>query len=123
MGDRFSSPRVFADPAADIADLYAFPSPARSCRARPHRVSRATVAALFSDAITYRSRIRPVTIAGAARAYTVGQDEHTFDFTFTGDGAGAPAQAGTCTTAGGEQVSFRAEAQLRREKLAEATFA
>jgi hypothetical protein len=29
MGDHFSSPRVFDDPAADIADLHAFPSPDR----------------------------------------------------------------------------------------------
>jgi hypothetical protein len=110
MGDHFSSPRVFSDPAADIADLYAFPSPER-----PGHVvlvltvfPGATVTALFSDAITYRFRIRPVTVAAATRAYTVGQDEHTFDFSFTADGTGAPVQAGTCTTPAGEQVSFQA---------------
>jgi len=34
MGDHFSSPRVFADPAADITDIYAFPArtvPVMSC--------------------------------------------------------------------------------------------
>jgi hypothetical protein len=108
MGDHFSSPRVFADPAADIADLYAFPSPER-----PGHVvlvltvfPGATVMALFSDAITYRFRIRPVTVAGTTRAYAVGQDEYTFDVAFAGDGDGAPGQAGTCTTPGGERVSF-----------------
>ena len=107
MGDHFSSPRVFADPAADIADLYAFPSPER-----PGHVvlvltvfPGATVMALFSDAITYRFRIRPVTVAGTTRAYAVGQDEYTFEFTFAGDGVGAPGQAGMCTTPGGERVS------------------
>ncbi len=66
MGDHYSSPRVFNDPAADIADLYAFPSPDR-----PGHVvlvltvfPSATPASLFSDAITYRFRIRPVTITG-----------------------------------------------------------
>lgn len=104
MGDHYSSPRVFADPAADIADLYAFPSPER-----PGRVvlaltvfPGATVAALFSDAITYRFRIRPVTVADAdaARGYAVGEDEYTFSFTFAGDGTG------TCTGPWGAEVSF-----------------
>jgi hypothetical protein len=108
MGDHYSSPRVFSDPAADVADLYAFPSPER-----PGHVvlaltvfPGATLASLFSDAITYRFRIRPVTVAGATRTYAVGEDEYTFGFTFTGDGTGAPGQAGTCTTPGGEEVSF-----------------
>jgi tetratricopeptide (TPR) repeat protein len=103
MGDHFSGPRVYGDPAADIADLYAFPSP----ELPGHVVLAltvfpgATVTSLFSDAITYRFRIRPVTIAGPA--YAVGEDEHTFDFTFTD----SPAQTGTCSLPGGEQVSFQ----------------
>jgi hypothetical protein len=54
MGDHFSSPRVFDDLAADIADVYIFPSPER-----PGRIvlvltvfPSATVTSLFSDAIT-----------------------------------------------------------------------
>jgi len=87
MGDHFSGPRVFSDPAADITDLYVFPSPER-----PGHVvlilnsfPSAAVTALFSDAITYRFRVRPVTSAsaGAAPAFTVGEEEYTFDFTFT----------------------------------------
>jgi hypothetical protein len=67
MGDHFSSPRVFADPAAGIVDLYAFPSP----ELPGHVVlvltvfPGATVTSLFSDAITYHFRIRPVTYAPA----------------------------------------------------------
>jgi hypothetical protein len=102
MGDHYSSPRVFNDPAADIADLYAFPSPDR-----PGHVvlvltvfPSATPASLFSDAITYRFRIRPVTITGTS--YTVSENEHTFDFTFAGDGP----QTGTCTTPSGAEVPF-----------------
>jgi Domain of unknown function (DUF4331) len=108
MGDHFSSPRVFDDPAADIADVYVFPSPDR-----PGRVvlvltvfPSATVTSLFSDAITYRFRIRPVTVAGpgpgpgAGPGYAVGEDEWTFDFTFAGDGVGGLAQAGRCWPGG-----------------------
>jgi hypothetical protein len=109
MGDHFSSPRVFDDPAADIADVFVFPSPDR-----PGHVvfvltvfPSAAVTSLFSDAITYRFRIRPVTVAGATRAYAVGADEYTFDFTFTGDGTGGSAQAGRCVTPGGEEIAFR----------------
>jgi Domain of unknown function (DUF4331) len=103
MGDHFSGPRVYGDPAADIADLYAFPSP----ELPGHVVlvltvfPGATVTSLFSDAITYRFRVRPVTIAGTA--YAVGQDEHAFDFTFTD----SPEQNGVCSLPGGGQVSFR----------------
>ena len=111
MGDHYSSPRVFNDPAADIADLYAFPSPDR-----PGHVvlvltvfPSATPASLFSDAITYRFRIRPVTITGTS--YTVSENEHTFDFTFAGDGP----QTGTCTTPSGAEVPFLVGAGQREE--------
>jgi len=70
VGDHFSGPRVYGDPAADIAGLYAFPSP----ESPGHVVlvltvfPGAAVTSMFSDAITYRFRIRPVTIAGSACA-------------------------------------------------------
>src|ERR1700678_2887970 len=111
MGDHFSSPRVFDDPAADIADVYVFPSPDR-----PGHVvlvltvfPSATVTSLFSDALTYRLRIRPVTVAGpgAGSGYVVSEDEWTFDFTFSGDGVGGLAQAGRLVTPGGQEVLFR----------------
>jgi Domain of unknown function (DUF4331) len=104
MGDHFSGPRVYGDPAADIADLYAFPSP----ELPGHIVLALTVfpgaaiTSMFSDAITYRFRIRPVTIAGPA--YAVGTDEHTIDVTFTDSSP----QAGTCSLSSGEQVTFQA---------------
>jgi hypothetical protein len=60
----------------------------------------ATRASLFSDAITYRFRIRPVTITGTS--YAVSEDEQAFDFTFAGDGP----QTGTCTTPSGTEVTF-----------------
>jgi hypothetical protein len=116
VGDHYSSPRVFDDPAADIADLYAFPSPER-----PGHVvlaltvfPSATLASLFSDAITYRFRIRPVTIAAG---YIVGEQEHTFDFTFAAspgaNGQDTVAPAVTCMPPAGRR-SRSASATRRR---------
>jgi Domain of unknown function (DUF4331) len=115
MSDHFSGPRALADPAADITDVYAFPSPERP----GHLVlvmnvfPLAAPTALFSDALSYRFRVRPVTpvAAGAAPTFTVGEEEYAFDVTFSasigGNGTGTPAQHGTCTAPGGRQVSFQ----------------
>ena len=73
----------------------------------------ATRTSLFSDAITYRFRVRPMTIAcvGAAPAYVVGADEHAFGFTFAASSAGndtdAPVQVGRCTARGRGRLSFK----------------
>jgi hypothetical protein len=119
MGDHFSSPRVFGDPAADIADVFVFPRPEG-----PGRVvlvmtvfPSATVASLFSDALTYRFRIRPVTVPVPGAGYVVGEDEYTFDFTFDGDGAGGLAQAGRCVTPGGQEVVFRVGDEMAADSL------
>jgi Domain of unknown function (DUF4331) len=119
MGDHFSSPRVFGDPAADIADVFVFPSPER-----PGRLAlvltvfpSAAVTSLFSDAITYRFRIRPVTIADAGSGYVVAEQEYTFDFTFAGEGVGGLAQAGRCVTPGGEEVIFRVGEEMTAKSL------
>src|SRR6266545_1492650 len=115
MADHFSGPRAIADPAADIADLYIFPSPERP----GHLVLVLTVfpaaapSALFSDAVAYRFRLRPVTVttSGARGVFEVGQTEYAFSCTFAApvkpDGSEALVQAGTCTTPTGEVISFR----------------
>jgi hypothetical protein len=113
MADHFPGPRAIADPAADIADVYAFPSPEWP----GHLVlvlnvfPGAAPTALFSDAVRYRFRVRPVAPAadGAAPAFTVSADEHAFTFTFSApvQGSGRAAQAGTCTTPSGQQVPLR----------------
>ena len=113
MSDHFSGPRALADPAADITDVYAFPSPERP----GHLVlvmnvfPLAAPTALFSDALSYRFRVRPVTSVTAGPTFEVGAQEYTFTCTFTapieGNGSGTLAQAGTCTTPGGRQVWFR----------------
>jgi hypothetical protein len=116
VGDHFSGPRVFGDPAADIADVVVFPNPER-----PGHVvlvltvfPSATVTSLFSDAITYRFRIRPVTAPGpgAGPGYVVSEQEYTFDFTFAGEGVDGLAQAGRCVAPGGQEVVFRVGEQL-----------
>jgi hypothetical protein len=115
MADHFSGPRAIADPASDIGDVYAFPSPERP----GHLVlvmdvfPAATPTALFSDAVTYRFRLRPVTATttGGTPAFVAGGDEYTFDFSFDApplDDAGGPVvQAGTCTTPGRAEIPFR----------------
>ena len=115
MADHFSGPRALSDPAADITDVYAFPSPERP----GHLVlvmdvfPAAAPTALFSDAVTYRFRLRPVTAttAGGTPAFSVGEDEYAFDVTFDvpvrGDGGGTVVQLGTCAPPGGAEIPFR----------------
>ena len=115
MADHFSGPRALADPASDITDVYAFPSPERP----GHLVlvldvfPAAAPTALFSDAVTYRFRLRPVTAtaAGGRPAFSVGEDEYAFDVAFDapvpGDGGKVLVQAGTCTRPGGAELAFR----------------
>ena len=111
MADHFSGPRALADPASDITDVFTFPSPERA----GHLVLVLNVfpiagpTALFSDALSYRFRLRPVTAttAGGTPVVVAGADEWTFDVGFappTPDGA---AQTGTCTTPGGAAIPFR----------------
>jgi hypothetical protein len=114
MTDHNSSPRAVAEPAIDIGDLYVFPSPSH-----PGRLvlvmtvfPNAGPGALFSDAASYRFRIRPLAIAAGAR-FAAGTDEYDVTCTFaapvTTDGAGRPVQAGTCTLPSGATVSFRVD--------------
>jgi hypothetical protein len=115
MADHFSGPRALADPASDITDVFAFPSPGQ-----PGRLvlvmdvfPAAAPAALFSDAVRYRLRLRPVTAttAGGAPAFVASEDEYAFDLTFgapaQGNGAGGLVQAGTCRTPDGVEIPFR----------------
>ncbi|MCK6627150.1 MAG: DUF4331 domain-containing protein [Anaerolineae bacterium] len=115
MSDHFSGPRAIADPAADIADLYVFPSPERpGCLVLVLTVFPAAMpGALFSDAVAYRFRLRPVTATtvGARPTFEVDQTEVAFTCTFAApvkpDGSEAWMQTGTCTTPTGEMLSLR----------------
>ena len=113
MADHFSGPRALSDPASDVTDVFTFPSPERP----GHLVlvldvfPSAAATALFSDALRYRFRLRPVTAttAGGTPAFVAGADEYMFDVSFavpSPDG-GAVAQAGTCTTPSGVEIPFQ----------------
>ena len=39
MADHFSGPRALADPASDITDVFAFPSPVYWLGSHPHRLT------------------------------------------------------------------------------------
>jgi len=115
MSDHNNSPRGVAEPAIDIGDNYAFPSPSR-----PGQLvlvmtvfPNAQPGALFTDAASYRFRIRPVTIpaGGPGSSFGVGTDEYNVTCTFAApammDDAGSPVQEGTCTLPNGATISFR----------------
>jgi hypothetical protein len=114
MSDHVSGPRAIGDPVSDITDIFAFP-----CPDSPQRLALimnvfpfAGPSALFSDAIIYRIRVRPVATAsiGQVASFVVGADEVTFDFTFdipADPGSRAqPVQQGRCTTPSGEVIPF-----------------
>src|SRR5499433_4445912 len=86
MSDHFSGPRALADPTADISDVYAFPAPEN-----PQQLvlvmdvfGKAGPSAVFSDAVIYRFRIRPVDIAatGPEAAFAPSESEIIFDCVF-----------------------------------------
>ena len=90
MSDHNNSPRGVAEPATDIGDNYVFPSPSR-----PGRLvlvmtvfPNAQPGALFSDAVSYRFRVRPVTIpaGGPGSRFEVGTDEYDVTCTFAAPG-------------------------------------
>jgi Domain of unknown function (DUF4331) len=115
MSDHVSGPRAIADPVSDITDVFAFPCP----ESLQHLVLIMNVfpfagpSALFSDAIIYRIRVRPVAVAsiGHAASFAVGADEVAFDFTFdvpASPGGGTQlVQQGRCTTPNGEVIPLR----------------
>ena len=112
MSDHISGPRAIADPVTDITDVFAFPSP----ESPRHLVLIMNVfpyagpSAVFSDAVTYRLRVRSVSIAPNRRAFTVGTDECTFDCAFdvpaSPTSGGPQVQQGRCTMPNGETVPF-----------------
>jgi hypothetical protein len=106
MSDHFSGPAVMGDPAVDITDFYAFSSPER-----PGNLvlimdvfPMATPQALFSDVVTYRFRLRPLTRAGDS--LTTGTVEHTIDVRFDDVSEGTSVQKGIIATSDGREANF-----------------
>jgi hypothetical protein len=106
MSDHFSGPAVMGDPALDITDFYAFSSPER-----PGNLvlimdvfPMATPQALFSDVVTYRFRLRPLTRWGDGIA--AGTAEHTIDVRFDDVPEGTSVQKGIIATSDGREANF-----------------
>ena len=114
MSDHNSGPRALADPVVDITDLYVFPNPERpgSLVLVLDVFPSAEPTALFSDAVDYRFRVRPVKIPpGAGAAFAVSEKEYTISCRFAApiqsQGGGPLVQEGACTASTGQAVSFR----------------
>lgn len=127
MSDHGAGPRSIANPEIDITDLYAFPSPERAghlvlvMNVYPFKEIEAT-RLLFSDALDYRIRLRPVRAAstGPGAAFTVGDEERSFSLLFEPPQAsgGGLVQSGTCHgPAGTISVRVGDEAGARSEGL------
>ena len=114
MSHHISGPRAVAEPIADITDLYAFPSPEHSGRLVLvlNTLPFAPPSAVFSDALIYRFRLRPLTASDRedGAPFAAGGEEIMIDCVFSapvnGHGASGPEQEGTCSVPG-ETVSMR----------------
>jgi len=104
-----------AEPAIDIGDSYVFPSPSRAGQLVLAMTAfpNAQLGALFSDAASYRFRLRPITAipaGGPGASFEVGAEEYAVTCTFTAPDAtddGHAVQEGTCRLPNGASVSFR----------------
>ena len=116
MSDHFSGPAVLGDPAVDITDVYAFPSPERP----GHLVlimdvfPMATPTARFSDVVTHRFRLRPLTRSEGG--VTAGTAEYAIDVTF-GDAPVGEAQQGHIATSDGREARFVTGTPLEQDGL------
>src|ERR1700750_166822 len=106
MSDHFSGPSVMGDPAVDITDFYAFLSPGR----RGNLVlimdvfPLATSQSFFSDVVTNRFRLRPLTLSN--ESITHGTLEYGIDVRFSDVPAGTSVQKGYVVTSDGREASF-----------------
>jgi len=106
MSDHFSGPAAMADPASDITDFYAFPSPERpgNLVLVMNVFPMAGPQAFFSDVVTYRFRLRPLTRSGSQ--ITVGKAEQTLDVTFADISDEGAVQTGCVVTSDGRRLSL-----------------
>jgi Domain of unknown function (DUF4331) len=106
MSDHFSGPAVMGDPAVDLTDFCAFPSPERpgNLVLIMDAFPLATPRCFFSDVVTFRFRLRPLTQSG--RSVTPGTAEYTIDFSFSDVPEGSSIQKGNVVTSDGRKASF-----------------
>ena len=117
MSDHFSGPAVMGDPAVDITDFYAFPSPER-----PGNLvlimdvfPMATSQAFFSDVLTHRFRLRPLTRPG--NIVTHGTSEHTIDVSFNDVPEETSVQKGNIVTSDGRKASLTVGEALEQDGM------
>src|ERR1700757_323468 len=106
MSDHFSGPAVMGDPAVDITDFYTFPSPERQGNlvGIMNVFPLATPQSFFSDVVTYRFRLRPLTRSGVS--VIPGTAEYSIDVTFSDVPEGSSVQKGNVVTSDGRKASF-----------------
>jgi len=106
MSDHFSGPAVMGDPSVDITDFYAFVSPERAGNLVliMDVFPLATSQSFFSDVVTYRFRLRPLTRSNGS--ITHGEAEYSLDVRFSDVPEGTSAQKGNIVTSDGRQADF-----------------
>lgn len=104
-----------AEPAADITDLYAFPSPEIPGRLVLvlNTLPFAPPSAVFSDGLIYRFRLRPLTVNAreAPAPFAADGEETVIDCVFSAPAGGhratSPEQDGTCWLPAAEMIPIR----------------
>ena len=106
MSDHFSGPAVMGDPSVDITDFYAFPSPERpgNLVLIMNVFPMATSQSFFSDVVTHRFRLRPLTRSGGG--VTHGATEYTIDVSFGDVRDDGSIQKGNVIVSDGQRLSF-----------------
>src|ERR1700739_2952452 len=104
MSDHFSGPAVMGDPTIDITDFYAFLSPERAGNfvLIMDVFPLATPQSFFSDVLTHRFRLRPVTRSRGNLAH--GTAEHSIDVSFNDVPEGSSVQKGNIVTSDGREA-------------------
>jgi len=117
MSDHFSGPAVMGDPAVDITDFYAFPSPERpgNLVLIMNAFPMATPESFFSDAVIYRFRLRPLALSGTN--VTHGEAEYTIDVRFNDVPEGTSIQTGAVATSDRRAASFTVGETLEQQGL------
>ena len=117
MSDHFSGPAVIGDPSVDITDFYAFPSPEGPGKLilMMNVFPMAAPQACFSDVVTYRFRLRPLTRSGGSVTY--GTAEHTIGVTFSDMPEGGAVQKGKIVTSDGREANFAVGKAVERDGM------
>jgi hypothetical protein len=117
MSDHFSGPAVMGDPAVDITDFYAFVSPERpgALVLIMDVFPLATPGSFFSDVLTYRFRLRPLTPSNGNVTY--GSAEHTIDVTFDDVRDESSVQGASVVTSDGRKASFTVGGQSEQDGM------